>query len=321
MKNNVIITSAGRRVELVKSFQNELRNIFKNAKIFTTDINPLLSAACIASDGFFKTPHVNNENYIEILLEICIKNNIGMLIPTIDTELRVLSDNVDKFKNEGVFIILSSSELLDVSIDKRKTGSLFDSIGINYPAIYEREEISFPCIAKPYDGSSSNGIKIINSKSDLNLNTLKNEKMMFMEFIDEKFQEFTVDLYFSNEGGLKCLVPRERLEVRSGEISKGVTRKGKIYDFLLPRLKKINGALGSINIQIFSDESQTKFYGLEVNPRFGGGYPLTHSSGGNYIKWLLREYFLMEEVKFYDQWESDLLMLRYDAKELIYGHK
>jgi carbamoyl-phosphate synthase large subunit len=321
MKNNIIITSAGRRVELVKSFQSELKSIFLNAKLYTTDMEPSLSSACMCSDGFWKTPYVNDDSYIETLLQICIENDIGMVIPTIDTELEVLSENINLFENKGIFVIISSKVLIDNCRDKRKTGGLFESLGINYPEIFDRENLSFPCLVKPYDGSCSLGVNIINSKSNLDPDILNDEKMMFMELIGEQYTEYTVDVYYSREGSLKCMVPRERIEVRSGEVSKGVTRKGDIYDFLLPKLNKINGAKGCLNIQIFADINKRSFYGLEVNPRFGGGYPLTHSSGGNYIKWLLKEYFLSEDVQFFDQWESDLLMLRYDAKELTHGYK
>jgi carbamoyl-phosphate synthase large subunit len=108
--------------------------------------------------------------------------------------------------------------------------------------------------------------------------------------------------------------------VRSGEVSKGVTRKHDVYDYLLPAFKKIEGACGCLTIQIFANLENESFYGLEINPRFGGGFPLSYSAGANYPGWLITEYFLGKEIGFYDQWESDLLMLRYDAKELIHGY-
>jgi carbamoyl-phosphate synthase large subunit len=141
-----------------------------------------------------------------------------------------------------------------------------------------------------------------------------------MELIDDRHTEFTVDAYYAKDGSLKCLVPRERIEVRSGEVSKGVTRKHDVYDYLLPACKKIEGACGCLTIQIFANLENESFYGLEINPRFGGGFPLSYSAGANYPGWLITEYFLGKEIGFYDQWESDLLMLRYDAKELIHGY-
>lgn len=72
-----------------------------------------------------------------------------------------------------------------------------------------------------------------------------------MELIGKDYIEVTVDCYFSKDHELKCLVPRERIEVRSGEVSKGVTRKGLVYDYLFKRLRKIHGVVGCITVQLF----------------------------------------------------------------------
>ena len=117
------------------------------------------------------------------------------------------------------------------------------------------------------------------------------------------------------------MVPRERIEVRAGEVSKGVTRKYEVYNYLLPACKRLEGGRGCLTIQVFADLDRNSFYGLEINPRFGGGYPLSYSAGANYPRWLISEYLLGDEIEFYDQWESDLLMLRYDAKTLVHGYE
>ena len=95
---NIIITSAGQRVSLIKSFQFELKKIFPESKVFTTDLNPTLAPACHISDGYFQVPKVTAENYIDDLIKVCINNDINLIIPTIDTELLTLSNNEQKFK-------------------------------------------------------------------------------------------------------------------------------------------------------------------------------------------------------------------------------
>ncbi len=143
------------------------------------------------------------------------------------------------------------------------------------------------------------------------------EKMMFMEYIDPTHIEFTVDVYYDRMGQLKCAVPRQRIEVRGGEVSKGATRRHFVYEYLLPRLAKLRGARGCITVQVFANETIGRFAALEINPRFGGGYPLSYSAGANYPGWLIDEYLLGREIKFFDKWENNLLMLRYDAKVLV----
>lgn len=145
--------------------------------------------------------------------------------------------------------------------------------------------------------------------------------MMFMEFVDSSHTEFTVDAYYDRHGELKCLVPRERIEVRCGEVSKGITRRHYVYEYLLPRLKGLKGARGCITLQLFANEKTQSFFAIEINPRFGGGYPLAYSAGANYPKWLIGEYLRDEALSFYDKWEGNLMMLRYDAKVLVHDAK
>ena len=315
--HNVLITSAGRRVELVQAFLRELKSAFPSRVVYTTDMQPVLSSACQVSDGSFVVPRVTVDGYIDNLLELCLQIRVGMVVPTIDTELKVLAENRSLFEENGVSIIISSADLIASCNDKRKTGDLFGGVSVRSPKIYDRTAISFPCFAKPYDGSCSVGAQALNHSGQLTDELLSDEKMMFMELIDERHTEFTVDAYYDRRGDLKCLVPRERIEVRGGEVSKGVTRKHDVYDYLLPACKKINGARGCLAIQVFADLERDSFFGLEINPRFGGGYPLSYSAGANYPGWLIAEYFQDQEISFFDGWDSDLLMLRYDAKELV----
>jgi len=319
-KNNILITSVGRRVELVQAFQYELKSFFPDAKVFATDMYPLLSSACQVADAHWAVPRVTDTGYIDKLLTLCLNNNIGMVVPSIDTELEVLADNCRKFQERGIVVIISSKELIRECRDKRNTGLLFDRIGVNYPKLLDKNNLCFPCFVKPYDGSCSIGATTLYDKTELSSSILEDEKLMFMELVNEKHVEFTVDAYYAQDGNLKCLVPRERVEVRSGEVSKGVTRKHEVYDYLLPVCRKLDGARGCLTIQIFADLEKKSFYGLEINPRFGGGYPLSYSAGANYPRWLIGEYLLGDEIDFYDQWESNLLMLRYDAKKLVHGY-
>ena len=106
--------------------------------------------------------------------------------------------------------------------------------------------------------------------------------------------------------------------MRSGEVSKGVTRKNSLYQTLLEKMAVLEGARGCITAQFFCNEETGEFYGVEINPRFGGGFPLTYAAGGNYPGWLMREYLGDGEIPFSDDWENNLIMLRYDAKVLVH---
>ena len=312
-RNNILISCAGRRVELLKYFKNSLVKISQDAKIFASDLNPNLSSACYFADDIIKTMPIGDDNYIDNLLTVCIKNDIGLIIPTIDTELLVLSQNTQLFLDNDIEIVISSPDLISKCRDKRITHDLFKKIGIQSPTIYEKSNIIYPCFCKPYDGSNSSGAKIIYSKNDLTSEIDKNEKNIFMELVSNDYKEYTVDAYFDRSQVLKCLIPRERIEVRAGEVSKGITRKNYVYDYLKDKLKQLEGARGCVTVQVFGDPISKDIKGLEINPRFGGGFPLGYSAGGTFPEWILNEYIQNIEIEFYDDWKDNLLMLRYDS--------
>ena len=311
--------SVGRRVELAEAFKTELTARNLSSKVFATDLKPELSAACQVVDISIKAPRVTDPSYVDFLLHTCKINEIGLVVPTIDTELLLLAQQRETFAAHGIHLIISDEVLIKMCRDKRLTADLFNRLGIDTPKIYDRSDIQFPCFAKPYDGSCSIGAAMVKQPEMLSESMLADEKMMFMELIDSSHTEFTVDVYYNCDGRLTCFVPRERVEVRGGEISKGATRRGHVYDYLLPKLQNLEGARGCITLQLFVNEKTNRYAALEINPRFGGGYPLSYSAGAKYVGWLIDEYLLKKRVDFFDEWEADLMMLRYDAKILIHN--
>lgn len=317
MKSNLLISSAGRRVELVQAFKSSLDCLLPNAKLFCTDMNPELSPACHIADEYFKAPRVTDIGYLDYLLALCLDHNIGLVIPTIDTELQILAQGREKFAENGIHVVISDEKLISLCRDKRKTAELFEQLEIDQPAILDLNNLTFPCFCKPYDGSCSIGAIALLEPNDLTDELLNNPKNMFMELIPKSYCEYTIDAYYSGNT-LKCLVPRKRLEVRSGEVSKGITRKNFVYDYLMDKVGVLEGARGCITFQFFVNEETKSIKGLEINPRFGGGYPLSNDAGARFTEWLVSEYLLGGKIGFFDSWKSNLMMLRYDAKVLIH---
>lgn len=313
MKNNILITSAGQRVALVREFQETLKRFYSEAKVFTTDMNPRLAPAAYVSDKCFVVPRCTSEDYVETLLTLCMENEIGMIIPTIDTELAILSANKDIFAKQGIFVSVSDYGFIMMCRDKRNTGEFFEKHGIRVPKAIDKYHPTFPLFAKPYDGSLSTNLHYIKDAEELTAEILEDPKLLFMEYIDkEVYKEYTVDMYYGKDNKVKCVVPRERIKIRAGEINKGLTEKEPLTQYLYDRLETIEGCVGCICIQVFLNPQTCDVVGIEINPRFGGGYPLTYAAGGNYPENLIREYFLGEEIKYKEAWKDHLLMLRYD---------
>jgi carbamoyl-phosphate synthase large subunit len=316
--HNILITSVGRRVGLVRAFQAELKKKNPISKVYTAEANPEWSSACRVSDGFFTIPRVDHENYIDSILELCIKKKIKIVIPTIDTELLVLSDSKELFLLNNIQIVVSDFDLISKCRDKRKTNILFKDLKIDIPSAIDKENPSFPLFIKPYDGSLSKDIYLINSSEELTDSLLNNPKLMFMEYINPKeFHEYTIDAYYDKNSVLKCLVPRRRVEVRGGEISKGRTEKFDFYDILKNRLDFIKGAKGCLTFQFFIGKITGEIIGIEINPRFGGGFPLSYASGANYPGYIIQEYMMNEPIDFNDNWIENRVMLRFDSEVIL----
>lgn len=316
--SNILITSAGRRVGLVKAFKTELKKTFPISKVFTAEANPTWSAACRISDGYFAIPRVDDDNYIKEIIDLCEHYEIKLVIPTIDTELQVLSKAKDLFSLSNIQIVVSDFNLISKCRDKRLTNVFFKELGIDSPREISKNNPSFPLFIKPYDGSLSKDIFIINHKEDLTESLLSNPKLMFMEYISPiDFQEYTIDAYYNINSELRCLVPRRRIEVRGGEISKGKTEKGFFYDILKEKLNVLSGARGCLTIQVFVGKKNNEIIGIEINPRFGGGYPLSYASGANYPAYIIQEYMMNKSIEFYENWIENRVMLRYDAEVIL----
>lgn len=313
MRHNILITSAGKRVALTRYFKETLNRFYPDAKVFTTDMNPEMAPAGYVSDGCFKVPRVIDDSYPDLLLEICDKHSIGMVIATIDTELLILADLKEVFANSGVNVIVSDRSFVELCRDKRNTGSFFESHSIRVPREVDKYHPTFPLFAKPYDGSLSTNLHYIKTAADLTPEILNDPKLLFMEYVDKSvYKEFTVDMYYGKDNRVKCIVPRERIEIRAGEINKGRTTKNEILAFLKEKLGYVESCIGCICVQLFFHPDTKDMVGIEINPRFGGGYPLTYMAGGNFPELLIREYFLGENVEYSDKWTDGMLMLRYD---------
>ncbi|MGJ1194867.1 ATP-grasp domain-containing protein [Sphingobacterium spiritivorum] len=322
MNRNVLITSAGQRVSLVRAFQKEISKINKENKVYTVDLNPVLAPACHISDGYRTVKRVSDPNYIPELIEICLELGVKIIIPTIDTELQILAENRELFLDKGIVPIVSSLEFVQKCRDKRIINNFFIDNGIDIPKTVDKNSPTFPLFIKPYDGSLSKDTFLIQEESELKEYHFSNQKLMFMEYIDHtQHDEYTVDTYYDKNGDLKCVVPRKRIFVRAGEINKGVTNNNEILTYVKERLPNIQGAIGCLTMQFFFNPISKRIIGIEINPRFGGGFPLSYLAGANYPKYIIEEYILGKKIEYFEDWENNLLMLRYDDEVLVRNYE
>lgn len=316
---NLLITSAGRRVSLVRFAQKTLKRFHPTSCVHAIDMVPELSAACHSADYSAKAPRVTDNSYGQFLLEYCQSNNITLVLPTIDTELSILAGLKKSFAAEGITIILSDRSLCEMFYLKSSTFDFFQTNGFKTPQIISDLTTSpYPLFAKLDNSSCSIGATKVESVLEAQSLQKSNERYIFQELIVG--EEYTVDFYLSRDHVPVMIVPRKRLEVRAGEVSKSVTCKDHtIIDTVKQLSKSLQGGWGPMTLQLFKTENNELFL-IEINPRVGGGYPLSFHAGMDIFHLILLE-VLGEKLDYNEVWENDLMMLRYDDEVLVHGHR
>lgn len=309
-------------MSLVRFFQQELKNVYPMAKVIASDANPEYSAACMVADDFFRVPRVSDPDYIQDLLRLALQYEIRLIIPTIDTELLVLSKSIELFRMNNIEVVISDYDKVMIFRDKRLTHRFFEKYEINCAKEFDKQNYTLPLYLKPIDGSRSVDNFVIKEQSQLTDYHFSNDKLMFLEYLDHSNHvEYTIDLYYDRNSELKCFIPRKRIEVRDGEVNKAVTKKTKFIHEIWKKMQYVAGFRGCITFQVFVNKETDALYGIEINPRFGGGYPLSYLAGGNFPRWIIHEYFMDGLVPVFHEWEENLMMLRYDDEVLVHNFK
>lgn len=319
-KLNILFTSVGRRVELIKHFKRVYEKLNIEGMLLTADIKNTSPAGYI-SDKHILVPRVDSNDYIEKLFEICKRYSVSLIIPLIDTELLLLANYKKKFEGIGTKILISDVETHEICNDKVLTAKFFNSYGFDTPKSYSIETelkkkfMNLPLLIKPAKGSSGIGVHKLTTTNELEFYSQNISEPILQELVDG--EEYTIDVFTDFKGNILTAVPRLRMETRAGEVSKGKTvRNSLLIDKAKEVVMSLPGARGCITVQCFlTKNNEVKF--IEINPRFGGGAPLSLTAGADYARYLV-ETLIYEEVSFnIDTWQDNLLMLRYDAAVFI----
>jgi len=290
MKHNVkiLFTSVGRRVELVQQFKMTAARMGVNLTVIGADISKTAPALAFC-DKTVIVPRISNPDYIPALLDICQKLGVDGLIPTIDTDLYLLSKSKAEFAAIGTQVFISAPEKISICRDKRFTSDYFHSLGLASPASVDdvdKYDGGFPAFIKPFDGSSSIGA----NKAE-NLEELKFFASRLSQYVIQPFAggvEYTVDVFGDTDGNPVYITPRIRQAVRAGEVLKTkVCHQEKIVEEIL-RLVKDFKPCGPITVQLIRNEETDTNHYIEINPRFGGGAPLTMKAGADAAEALIK---------------------------------
>jgi len=283
---NVLITAASRRVSLVRSFMVALQRT--GGQVITVDYD-IYSPGLFFSHKHYKVPLVDDPEYLPTIRDIIEKENIHLIIPTIDQELMLWALNRDHFEKKGVHVSVSPPETIQICNDKWETYKFFKGNRLPFPGTYLpgmlTYDMKYPLFIKPRDGRGSVHAYQVRNKKELDFFLEYVPNPLVQDYLDGK--EFTVDAFYSREHQLISFVPRFRLVIRSGVSDRGRTFKNTEMTRLIAEMGRMLKFSGAVNVQGKIDKDEITFF--EINPRFSGGIQLSIAAGENFADFIIRE--------------------------------
>ena len=309
---NTIFCSAGRRVELLRAFRDAYAALGIEGRIIALDIDPLAPALRVA-DTVYMVPRLASPEFLPALLEICRREAPAVLFPLIDHDVPVLSRHRCAIELTGVRVAVVEAAVAEVTEDKWATAQFFSRIGLRTPGTWLPADLpadlEYPLFIKPRRGSAGEHAYKVRGPRQLEL---------FLEYVpDPVVQEFiagpeiTSDVVSDLDGELLGVVCRRRIEVRWGEVAKGVTVHHRELLDACKRVARQLPARGPITVQCLLKNDLPHF--TEINARLGGGLPLGIAAGADSPRWLLaRAAGVPIDIPALGSYKPDLYITRFD---------
>lgn len=307
-------------MQLLDGFRSALRQLGVEGFVGAVDASEAAPAFLLA-DERWQVPRLDDPAYLDSVLAICRDHGIRLLVPTIDTELGLYAAAREDFAKVGCTVAVSAPEAVAIAGDKRLTHSWLKAQGI--PTVEQHElgqvashpdSVGFPLIAKPARGSMSQGVLVVQDARGL---PRADSGDLILQSVAAGL-EHTVSVLVSRAGRCRAAVPRRRLEVRHGEVSKGVTVRDERLESLATRVvEDLPGTYGALNVQIFMDEATGDLRVIEINARFGGGDPLAWHAGADFPTWMIEELLGKGAEPRPNDWTGNVRMLRFDRAAYI----
>lgn len=333
---NILFTGVGRRIELIQAFRNAALVLNKELRIYGADITGTAPALTYC-DFTRKVVPMNDKSYIQNLLDICLNDHIDLIVPTIDTDLLILSENKQLFANQGTLVMISEPEMIRICRDKNNTSKFFVNCGLNAPMPvndWHEYNFGFPAFIKPKDGSSSINAFKVDSSEELEVYAKQVNDYIVQPFVSGR--EYTIDIFCDFEGNPITIVPRERLQVRAGEVLKTqIVMDRNMIDEAKAICKSFKPC-GPLTVQLIRDEYGIDWF-IEINPRFGGGAPLSMKAGARSAEIIMRllsgddiDLYTIEDKAIYSRFDQSVCISNgkgtvkgviFDLDDTLYNEK
>lgn len=310
---NVLFTSVGRRVELLRAFRRAYQALDLPGQIIAVDIDPLAPALQLA-DRPYIVPRLTSPDYMPALLEICRREQVDLIFPLIDPDIPMLAAHADALKATGARVAVVSAQAAAMTADKYATTRFFQALDVPTPQTWlpgaiDSKRATYPLFIKPRRGSAARATYRIDTPQELEFFLHYVPDPLIQELIPGP--EITSDVICDTEGEILAVVSRQRIEVRWGEVAKGVTVYNPAVVAACVKIAQALPAVGPITVQCLMKGEIPHF--TEINARLGGGVPLGIAAGVDSPQWLLaRVLGLPVEIPPLGQYQAGLYMTRFD---------
>lgn len=316
----ILFTCIGRRVELLRAFHRAAKELRIRLEVHGADATRL-SPGFHLVDHPHLVPRIDSGEYIDALAKLVQKHKIDLLIPLLDPELPLIAEAAPRFADLGCRAVISSPAVVRICRDKLETHRALTAAGIDTPETWDwmhalaLKKHRFPYYMKPRFGSAGKGNYVISNTEELRTLGQRVPEPIVQEYV--KGVEHTLDVYTGFDGKPRCVVPRRRLEVRTGEVSKGLIVKDKDLMQLGHRVAEALGECrGVVTVQCIKTTAG-RIRAIEINPRLGGGVPLAIHAGADFPKWLLSEHLGRSVRINATGFKGDIAMLRFDDSVFV----
>lgn len=313
---NILFLGAGKRVSLFEKLKENFGKIGIETKFYSIELNKEVPISYY-SEVIIGTKF-DNVYFQDFLIDIVKQKHINIVIPCMDSAVNALSlcKNI-LWSNFQCMALVSNNSVCNNFVDKVKAAEIFRNNEINHPKTITSSNLGmakYPLIAKPKNGYGAHGQTIIQNYLGIS-GFVDNDKYLLQEFV-KCDTEYTVDCYIAKNNKIISIIPRKRLEIVGGEVSRTeVVKNQKIIDYSEMILSKFN-FFGPITIQMLNTDTPTV---IEINCRFGGGVIASFIAGCEFGKWIYNDLIGQENCR-YDSWNYDFIMARANREFIFKKH-
>lgn len=314
-KLSILMHGGAKRVSIARMFLAEARKMGLELDLYSWELQSVVPIAEVAEIAVGR--RCDDPLLLEDLHKFTLEKGINIMIPFIDPAIGVVAKYRDLYG--GIFAPLGSLESVEGMFDKVVAAEIFEKAVLPIPATYSLENHLFPLIAKPRYGSASQGILVINSEEQLAEIADKADNYLLQEYISRR-EEITVDCYVAADGEIIATVPRLRIAVIGGEVSRTITIDSpEIVELSRQTLAALN-LRGAVTLQFIRDLDSGRVLLMEINPRLGGGVVCSIHAGANMPGYILQE-ALGQKPESCSNWLIDLEISRYQQEVTFHKGK